>query len=73
MVANVSVPSHAEEIAQLPSLSSSFIPQRDTHLSVELTEWYWLTHSLLMVHQPLTEPKRMENGKPIEQGWNGQY
>ena len=73
MVADVSVPSHTEEIAQLPSLNSSFIPQRGTYLSVELTEWYWLTHSLLMVHQPLMEPKLMENGSPKEQEWNGQY
>lgn len=34
MVANGSVPSHMEEIAQLPSLHSSFLPQRGTHLSV---------------------------------------
>lgn len=34
MVANGSVPSHTEEIAQLPSLHSSFLPQRGIYLSV---------------------------------------
>lgn len=55
------------------AILTQLIPPPEGHIYLsEPTEWYLLIHGLLMVHQPLMEPKRMENGKPIEQRWNGQ-
>lgn len=73
MVANGSVPSRTEEIAQLPSLSSSFLPQRGTYLSVG-------TNRMVLANTWFTDGSSTTVGtkangtwQSLEQGWNGQH
>ena len=58
----MSVPSHTEEIAQLPSLNSSFIPQRGTYLSVG-------TNRMLLANTQFTDGLSTTDGTKTNGKW----